>query len=132
MSFYRNCYCSLLSVRPHPVTSAADWERHIQAQEQDRLDELFPSPKPNSSASPEPDTRCEDPPSPEQRDYNTYMCSGESEREKWYPADSPMIENHDPVRECGGEDGGEESAEELHAPAGGDTDYDGDLPDQQQ
>lgn len=32
----------LLSVRSHPVTSAADWERHIQAQEQDRLDELFP------------------------------------------------------------------------------------------
>lgn len=39
--FYRECSCSLLSVRPHPVTTRTDWARHLAVQEQDRLDRLF-------------------------------------------------------------------------------------------
>lgn len=40
-AFYRECTCSLLSVRPHPVTSRAEWARHLAVKEQDRLKELF-------------------------------------------------------------------------------------------
>lgn len=41
VSFYRICDCSLLSVRPHPVTSRTDWARHLAVREQDQLDDLF-------------------------------------------------------------------------------------------
>lgn len=42
-AFYRECNCSLLSVRPHIVRSRAEWERHVIVQEQDRLNQLFES-----------------------------------------------------------------------------------------
>lgn len=40
-AFYRVCACSLYNHQPHPVTSRAEWERHLIIQEQDRLRELF-------------------------------------------------------------------------------------------
>ncbi|KAH0611860.1 uncharacterized protein H6S33_011125 [Morchella sextelata] len=39
--FYRVCSCSLLDIRPHPVTKLSEWHMHLQAKEQDRLDQLF-------------------------------------------------------------------------------------------
>lgn len=67
-SFYIECRCSLLSVRPHQVTSAADWNRHLAAQEQDRLAELFDTSEsegePVYTGDQDPQTSDEDPPSP--------------------------------------------------------------------
>ncbi|KAH0603577.1 uncharacterized protein H6S33_007899 [Morchella sextelata] len=42
-AFYRMCHCSLLEVRPHPVTKLSEWNMHLQVLEQDRLDQLFQS-----------------------------------------------------------------------------------------
>lgn len=49
-SFYRLCFCSLLSVRPHPVTRRSEWTRHLRTLEQDRLDELLEQSSSESSA----------------------------------------------------------------------------------
>lgn len=35
------CTCSLLGIRPHPVTRRSEWRRPLRALQQDRLDELF-------------------------------------------------------------------------------------------
>lgn len=61
IQFYRECNCSLLAVRPHPVTSVADWRRHIQVLEQDRLDELFQgSDSPSPPGEPSESSQSED------------------------------------------------------------------------
>lgn len=58
--FYtKQCSCSLLSARPHLVTNATDWARHLLAREQDRLDELFDGP--NDPPSPTVADRDNDP-----------------------------------------------------------------------